>query len=102
MSPAASSWADMVRRLFIALVVVVGLLVALDRIAVVAADRVVANRIETDQSLSTRPDVSIGGFPFLTQAIAGRYDSVKLTVHDLHRTSVPVHTLTVHLSGVHV
>jgi hypothetical protein len=91
-----------VRRLLVVLLVVVGLLVALDRVAVLAAERVVATRIQTDQSLPERPDVSIGGFPFLTQAIAGRYGSVTLTVHDLHRTVVPVHTLTVHLTGVHV
>src|SRR4051794_30752332 len=90
------------RRTLIVVVVVIGLLVVLDRVAVLAADRVVANRITTEQNLSQRPDVSIGGFPFLTQALAGRYDSVTLTMHDLRRATVPVHTLSVHLSGVHV
>lgn len=90
------------RRFLVVLLIVVGLLVALDRVAVLAAERVVATRIQTDQSLPERPDVSIGGFPFLTQAIAGRYGSVTLTLHDLHRTVVPARTLTVHLTGVHV
>lgn len=90
------------RRTFIVVAIIIGLLVVADRVAVVAADRVVAQRIQTDQGLPQRPDVSIGGFPFLTQAIGGRYDSVTLTVHDLHRTAVAVHSLTVHLTGVHV
>jgi hypothetical protein len=90
------------RRAVIALVVVIGLLVVADRVAVVAADHVVATRIQTDQHLSVRPDVSIHGFPFLTQALAGRYGRVTLTVHDLHDTQVRVHTLSVDLHGVHV
>ena len=89
------------RRAVIVLVVILGLLVVADRVAVVAADRVVADRIQTDQRLSQQPHVSIRGFPFLTQAIGGRYDEVTLTLHDL-REAVPVHTLTVDLHGVHV
>jgi len=91
-----------VRRLILALVVVVALLVVADRVAVHAADHVVATRIQTDQSLSSRPDVSIGGFPFLTQAIGGRLDDVTLTLHDVRRGPVVVNRVTVHLFGVHV
>jgi hypothetical protein len=80
----------------------VALLVVLDRIAVVAADHVVAARIQTQEHLPARPSVSIGGFPFLTQAIGGKYDDVTLTVHHLHRSAVSVDTITVELHGVHV
>ena len=90
------------RRWIVVTVVIVGLLVLADRLGVAAADRAVAVRIQTDQGLSQRPDVSIHGFPFLNQAIDGRYDDVTLTLHDLHRSGVPVHTLTVDLHGVHV
>jgi hypothetical protein len=90
------------RRWLIVTAVIVGLLVIADRVAVVAADNVVAARIKTDQNLSQRPHVSIHGFPFLTQALGGRYDDVTLTLHDLHDTAVPVRTLTVDLHGVHV
>ena len=74
----------------------------LDRLAVVAADRVVAARIQTQENLSTKPSVSIGGFPFLTQAIGGTYDDVTLTVHHFRRSVVAVDTITVELRGVHV
>jgi len=90
------------RRLLISLVVILGLLVVADRVARAAADRAVAQRIQHDQGLSQRPDVSIDGFPFLTQALAGRYDHVTLTMHDLHNGPVPVQTLRVVLRGVHV
>jgi hypothetical protein len=90
------------RRAVVVVAVILGLLVVADRVAVLAADNVVAARIQTDQNLSQRPDVSIHGFPFLTQALAGRYDDVTLTLHDLHDTAVPVRTLTVDLRGVHV
>lgn len=102
MSPAASCWVECVRRLVIVVAVIVALLVVLDRVAVVAADHVVAARIQTQEHLPSRPSVSIGGFPFLTQAIGGKYDDVTLTVHDFHRAVVPVDTITVELHGVHV
>lgn len=90
------------RRIVIVIAVVVALLVVLDRVAVVAADHVVAARIQTQEHLHSRPSVSIGGFPFLTQAIGGTYDDVTLTVHDFHGSVVPVDTITVELHGVHV
>jgi hypothetical protein len=91
-----------VRRILILVAIVVALLVVLDRIAVAAADHVVAARIQTQEHLQTQPSVSIGGFPFLTQAIGGTYDDVTLTVHDFRRSVVPVDTISVTLHGVHV
>jgi hypothetical protein len=90
------------RRLVIVAVVIVGLLVVLDRVAVGAADNAVAARIQTQQNLQSRPDVSIRGFPFLTQAIGGTYDDVTLTVHHYRRAAIAVDTITVDLRGVHV
>ncbi|HMC67850.1 MAG TPA: DUF2993 domain-containing protein, partial [Mycobacteriales bacterium] len=73
-----------------------------DRVALAAAEHVVAGRIQTDQGLSERPDVTIHGFPFLTQALGGRYDRVTVHVRGLRNRTVPVAKLTVDLSGVHV
>src|SRR5207237_3090699 len=83
-------------------VVLVGLLVVADRVADAVAQRLVADRVKSDQGLSTTPDVSIGGFPFLTQAISGTYDDVTLRVSDVHRNGVAVTSIVVHVSGVHV
>lgn len=90
------------RRLVIVVVVLAAVLVVLDRIAVVEADHVVAARIQTQEHLPSRPSVSIGGFPFLTQAVGGKYDDVTLTVHHFHRSLVAVDTISVELRGVHV
>ena len=90
------------RRAVIVVLVIVGLLVVADRVALAAAEHVVAGRIQTDQGLAERPDVTIHGFPFLTQALAGRYDDVTVHVRGLRDRTVPVAKLTVDLHGVHV
>jgi LmeA-like phospholipid-binding len=91
-----------VKRLLVGLVFAVALLVLVDRIAVIAAEHEVSTRIQQEQGLIDAPGVDIGGFPFLTQAIAGHYDHVTLKLSDLRRGPVPVTRLTARLSGVRV
>jgi hypothetical protein len=92
-----------IRRLLLVLVVlVVVLLVVADRVGAVVAAHVLADKVQTDEHLASRPDASIGGIPFLTQAADGRYSDVSVTAHQLVTDGVPVTTLTVHLHGVHV
>ena len=90
------------RRLLIAVVALVAVLVVADRVAVIAAQRDVARRIEVDQHLSDAPSVTIGGFPFLTQLIGGTYDDVTVELRGLHVSGVRVSRLTAHLHGAHV
>lgn len=90
------------RRLLWVVIALVVLLVAADRVSVAEAQSQVAKRIAREQGLIVQPRVTIGGFPFLTQAIAGRYDDVALTLTDLRRGPVVVTRLTANLSGVHV
>ncbi|MDQ1697791.1 MAG: hypothetical protein QOJ03_3144 [Frankiaceae bacterium] len=90
------------RRLLITLVVLIGLLVVADRVAVTAAQRDVARRIQVDQHLQSQPDVKIGGFPFLTQLIGGTYDDVTVSVGDLTSGQLDISSLRVQLRGVHV
>ena len=64
--------------LIIALLVIVGLLIGLDR----AAAAYTANRIATtlqNQGFAVRPNVSVEGFPFLTQLITRHLEGVKIT-----------------------
>jgi DUF2993 family protein len=91
-----------VRRLVLLLVVLVGLAAVADRVAALGAERVVGERIQQDEGLAVRPDVTIGGFPFLTQAFRGRYDDVTVNVRDLRRGPVVVSDVQAHLTGVHV
>jgi hypothetical protein len=71
------------RRVLVAVGILVVLLVIADRIAVVVAERTVARRIRADLSLQQTPSVSIHGFPFLQQAVAGRYSDVQVRIPDV-------------------
>jgi hypothetical protein len=82
-----------VRRLLIAVVILLGLLAIADRIAVVVADRAVAQQIRSELDLAADPSVHISGFPFLTQALRGRYRNVHVQIPDV--TSGPLRNIDV-------
>src|SRR6266516_959807 len=64
------------RRVLVAAGILVVLLVILDRVAVVVAERAVAKQIRAELALKQTPSVSIHGFPFLQQAVTVRYDDL--------------------------
>lgn len=68
------------KGLLITLGVLLVLLVAADRVGVVVAERQVAAQVAQQGRLPGEPDVDITGFPFLTQAVAGRYDDVRISL----------------------
>lgn len=65
------------------------LLVLADRWALLYAEHKASERLKATMHLAAAPEVSIGGFPFLTQVAAGRLDSVRVTVPD-----IPAHRVT--------
>ena len=71
------------KKLGIALLVLLALVVGADRAADWVAQRVAANALQDSQRLETRPDVNVTGFPFLTQVLDGRFDEVDVTARDL-------------------
>ena len=84
----------------IALVVV---LVLVDRVAVDIAQRRLADRIQMSQHLSSRPHVTIEGFPFLVQVVQGRYRHVDITsTSPLTRGGVTISYAHARLNTVHV
>jgi hypothetical protein len=96
-----------VKALLIVLVVLLGLVVVADRVAVGVAEERVATELASAGGLQGTPTVEISGFPFLTQAVAGRYDDVRisLTAEQLGqpegaRADVALHGVQVHLSAV--
>jgi hypothetical protein len=89
------------RKLLIALGVLVVLFVAIDRIGVVLAEDQIASRIATAYNLPTDPGVSITGFPFLTQVVSGNYQQIDVTADEIQTNGVTLHDLNVHLTGVH-
>ncbi|MET8825745.1 DUF2993 domain-containing protein [Streptomyces sp. NPDC004610] len=68
------------RILLIVVVILGGLFVGADRLAVYFAEDEAAGRLQTTESLAQKPDVSIKGFPFLTQLIGGTLDDVEVGI----------------------
>ena len=66
--------------LVVVLVLLLGLGVLLDRVAVGVAEDQVAQQLEAEGDLTGKPQVDIRGFPFLTQALGGRYDEVRISL----------------------
>jgi LmeA-like phospholipid-binding len=82
-----------VRKLIIVVLLVVTLAVAADFAAAAAAEHLVAAQLRQQAGLSHDPSVRINGFPFLTQALAGRYPTIEvqasgLSVQRLHDLDV--------------
>ncbi len=88
------------RKLLIVVIVLAGLLVAADRVAVVVADRQIAGRVQSAYNLPSKPSVSVQGFPFLTQVASGDYHQIDVSIGSLSTDGVQVNGLTAELSGV--
>lgn len=82
----------------ILLSLLVGSLVVVDRMAVGFAESVIseqaAREIARQDITSAKPEIDFDGFPFLTQVVSGRYDSITIVVRDAHG---PVNGETVNL-----
>ena len=62
----------------ITVVVIALLLVVVDRVAVRLAQSAISTQVAASGELTGEPTVAIGGFPFLTQALGGRYSSIEV------------------------
>lgn len=70
-------------RILLIVVVVLGVLfVVVDRVAVHFAEGKAADELRTTENLASTPDVSIKGFPFLTQLAGGKLDDVEVGIKD--------------------
>lgn len=87
----------------VVVVVLAGLFVAADRIALQWAEGKAASTLQSSQHLAHEPDVSVHGFPFLTQLLSGRYPNVTISDSDVQvnsglaidHISVDLHDVTV-------
>ncbi|MFF2074887.1 DUF2993 domain-containing protein [Kitasatospora sp. NPDC058162] len=90
----------------IGLAVLAGLLVGADRIAVGVAEDEAADQLVKNGRMSQRPDVTIEGFPFLTQVISKKLDDVRISSDGLtvqnNGQQVALHSFKAKLSGVEV
>jgi LmeA-like phospholipid-binding len=103
MCSAGCWWDDAVRPgklTVIVLIVLAVLALVADRGGQLAAERVVAGRIKTTLSSSARPNVDLGGFPFLTELVRGKLRHVVVDVTDADGGKVQIARLHADLHGV--
>lgn len=88
-------------RVIVGVLVVAGLLVAVDRGASFLVARSVARGLAAAQGLPDLPDVRFVGAPFLTQVAAGRYRRVDVTLREVPTAgTLVVDRLDARLHGV--
>ncbi|MEU3277706.1 LmeA family phospholipid-binding protein [Streptomyces antibioticus] len=75
------------RILLIVVVVLGGLFVIADRVALHFAEGEAADKLRATENLAATPDVSIKGFPFLTQVAGGSLDDVEVGIKDYRATT---------------
>lgn len=68
------------KALLVVLVLVLGLLLVGDRVAVAVVEDRVAAELAAQPEVTGTPEVDVRGFPFLTQAVGGRYDDVRISL----------------------
>ncbi len=88
----------------LALVLIVALVI-LDRVGVVVAEATVAKQARAqlaseNVTTSGNPTVTIDGFPFLTQVVAGHYDKINIDVPQPTSKGVRLESLKVTATGV--
>lgn len=88
------------RGLLITLLVLAAIAAALDVGARAIAEDRVGAALAQSLELPTAPAVDVRGFPFLTQAVGGRYDDVGLSASGVRFGQLQDLTLTAELRGV--
>jgi hypothetical protein len=88
--------------LIVVLIFLIAVVIAADRVGALVGAHVLAGKVQSDENLPSRPSATIGGIPFLTQAISGSYKDVTITAREVPLNGLSVTTLTAHLHGVHL
>ncbi|WP_067813539.1 LmeA family phospholipid-binding protein [Actinomadura kijaniata] len=86
--------------LVVLLILLVGGAVAADRLILRGAEDEIGRQVATQYQLQRDPEVKIHGFPFLTQAFAGRYERIDVAIGDWRERDVTVHDVRVEMRGV--
>lgn len=91
------------RILAICLVLFVLLAAVLDRVSAHLAASEMVSQIQKSQQLPTKPEASVGGFPFLTQVLMGDYKDIGLRIRRVAPVAdLCVDDIDVHVKGVHL
>jgi hypothetical protein len=87
------------RRYLLVVVIIIALLVVLDFASRAVAENIMATQIQK-QGLPKKPDVSIGGFPFLTQVAAKNFQQVTISTTNLPEGPVTLTKVNVIAHGI--
>jgi hypothetical protein len=88
------------RIMAITVVVSLVVLAVLDRVAARVVAGQIAAQAQRAEDLPSRPSVSLGGFPFLTQVASGRYRDVEIDVRGYTQDGARVDRVHARLLGV--
>lgn len=86
----------------IALVVVIVVLVAADFAARAVAENVAATQFQKQGHLTNKPDVTIEGFPFLTQVASKDISDVKVSAANEKEGAVTITSINATATGIHL
>lgn len=86
--------------LLVLLILVAAGLVAADRLGVRIAEDKIGEQVAAQYNLQERPDVTIHGIPFLTQAVGGEYKHIEVGIGDWTQQGVTVTGVKVDMRGV--
>jgi hypothetical protein len=87
------------RRYLLVVIIIVALLLVLDFASRAVAEDIMAAQIQK-QGLPQKPDVSIGGFPFLTQVATKNFQHVTITTTNLTEGPVTITKVAVTANGI--
>ena len=82
----------------VVLLLIIG--VVIDRVGVAIAESKVADALQSKFDLASSPNVDIHGFPVITQAIAGNYQSIDVTASEVPVESLGSVDVAVNLRGL--
>ncbi|HEU4481269.1 MAG TPA: DUF2993 domain-containing protein [Actinomycetota bacterium] len=88
------------RKLLIVLLLLVVTAVAGDFLLRLYAEERAGAAVQSSLALDVEPDVSLGGFPFLTSALRGRFDSVGISVDEVTARGVTIEDVDASFSDV--
>lgn len=86
-------------RWIVTIVVIVAVLIGLDFGAKAVAESVMASKIQ-QQGLSSKPDVTIDGFPFLTQVASRDFRRVTITASNVVAGPVTITAINANATGI--
>jgi LmeA-like phospholipid-binding len=90
--------------LIVLVIVVGGLLLVADRAGAAVAERSISDQVKKEVAArggtTSEPDVTVGGFPFLTQVLREKYDKITIVMRDVQGEGVRLPRLDVEATNV--